>query len=87
MARMELSGAGLAPNGAANGDVYFELGLVFATGRDGSADLVEAHKWFNLAAMQGHDAAARFRQEVTRDMSRGEIAEAQRAARDWMTRH
>ncbi len=89
MARIDLMGAEMAPtpNLAANGEFFFEMGLTFSTGRDGSMNLVEAHKWFNLAAMQGHDEAARFRQEVAQDMSRAAIAEAQRAARDWLAIH
>ena len=35
-------------------DALFELGVTYSTGRGGTAvDLVEAHKWFNLAALQG----------------------------------
>jgi TPR repeat protein len=33
-------------------DALFELGLTYSTGRSGiPVDLVEAHKWFNLAAL------------------------------------
>lgn len=89
MARIEMQGAEMAPTPsvATNGDFFFELGLTYATGRDGRADLIEAHKWFNLAAMQGHDEAGRFRQDIAVDMSRSDIAEAQRAARDWLAIH
>ena len=41
---------------ASRGDVdaLFELGVTYSTGRGGTVvDLVEAHKWFNLAALQG----------------------------------
>ena len=34
-------------------DALFELGMLYATGRDVAADLVVAHKWFNLAASRG----------------------------------
>jgi TPR repeat protein len=50
-------------------------------------DLVSAHKWFNLAAMRGNDDARRYRVEIAREMSRAEIAEAQRQAREWLSRH
>ena len=60
------------------GDVeaLFELGVTFSTGRGGvPVDLVEAHKWFNLAALS----------ECTRGQQcRAEIAEAQRQARAWL---
>ena len=35
-------------------DALFELGVTYSTGRGGMpVDLVEAHKWFNLAALVG----------------------------------
>ena len=45
---------------AARGDVtaYFDLGVAFSTGSHGIAcDLIEAHKWFNLAAVGMHNIA------------------------------
>jgi hypothetical protein len=56
---------------AAMGDVQalYELGVAYSTGIGGvEVDLVEAHKWFNLAE----------------DMTAREIAEAQRQARAWL---
>jgi TPR repeat protein len=50
-------------------------------------DLIEAHKWFNIAAARGNREATRLRREIAAEMSDGEIATAQRAARDWLTRH
>ena len=55
-----------------------------ASGRSGAADLVSAHKWFNIAAMKGHVDAARMRREIAAEMSDAEIGQAQRAARDWL---
>ena len=52
-----------------------------------SADLVSAHKWFNLAAMRGNKDAIRLRREIAAEMTTAEITMAQRAARDWITRH
>ena len=38
---------------------YYDLGVAFSTGSHGApCDLVEAHKWFNLAATNGHEEAA-----------------------------
>lgn len=84
MARMEISAEiGL---GAQTGtpDALFELGMLFATGRDVAADLVAAHKWFNLAAARGNVAALKRRVELAREMSCEQIAEAQRLAREWL---
>ena len=84
MAQMELSiETGL---GAQTGtpDALFELGMLYATGRDVAADLVAAHKWFNLAAARGNAAAMKRRVELAREMSGEQIAEAQRLAREWL---
>lgn len=77
----EITGAGGTP------DALFELGLMHCAGRDAALDLVNAHKWFNLAAMRGNEAAKRYRIEISREMSRAEVAEAQRLAREWLARH
>ena len=72
---------------AGSGDALFDLGMSYATGRSVPLDLVSAHKWFNLAAMRGNKDAIRLRREVAEQMSDAEIAEAQRAARNWLTTH
>lgn len=70
---------------AGEGWAYFDLGLACSTGSPGQGcDLVEAHKWFNLAALCGYDEAAQCRAELANDMTQREIAEAQRRARAWI---
>ncbi len=72
---------------AAEGDreAYFDLGVIYSTGSHGvEADLIEAHKWLNLAASRGHDEAAWCRADVADEMTAREIAEAQRRAREWL---
>lgn len=65
------------------GDSAYDLGVAYSTGTAGAAfDLVEAHKWFNLAAARGVEAALTARAEIAEDMTAREIATAQRAARD-----
>lgn len=74
---------------AARGDASacFDLGVIFSTaGCATDGDLVEAHKWFNLAAVAGHDDAKVCRADIAEDMTAGEIAEAQRRAREWIGR-
>ena len=66
---------------------FFELGLIYSAGSEGATDLVAAHKWFNIAAVRGNREAALHRQEVAREMTAAAIAEAQRAAREWMSRY
>ena len=64
---------------------YFDLGVAVSTGSHGIAcDLVEAHKWFNLAAAAGHREAALSRADIANEMTPSEIAEAQRRARQWL---
>ena len=88
MARMEMGMdrfAVAAQSGAP--DALFELGILYATGLDVEADLVAAHKWFNLAALKGRTDAISLRREVAEMMSEVEIAKAQREARAWITAH
>ena len=66
---------------------FFELGLAYSNGREGRVDLVEAHKWFNIAAARGDRVAAERREELAGEMSREEIAAALRAAREWISLH
>ena len=72
-----------AANG--DGDACYELGMVYSTGSGGvDIDLVQAHKWFNLAALAGNVRGHESRAEIAWDMTAREIAEAQRQARDWL---
>ncbi|HEY8194929.1 MAG TPA: sel1 repeat family protein [Hyphomicrobium sp.] len=87
MSRMDMSSREIVEYGAQGGqpDALFELGLSCCTGRDGAVDLVQAHKWFNIAAMRGNDEAKRYRLELARDMSKTEIVQAQKLAREWLS--
>jgi TPR repeat protein len=88
MARYEMLEADLSAAGAnAQADILFEMGMMYATGRDCDADPVVAHKWFNIAAIKGSDRAAELRSEIARTMTKQQIAAALRAAREWMTLH
>jgi TPR repeat protein len=75
----------LARAAAGENEAIYELGVAYSTGSHGvNCDLVEAHKWFNIAAASGHEEAALCRADIAREMSRMEIAEAQREARRWL---
>jgi TPR repeat protein len=84
MASLDAAALGQAPAGA---EAFFQLGMMYSIGNSVDADMVAAHKWFNLAAMKGNKEAVRLRQEVASTMSPAEIAAAQRAARAWLTTH
>ncbi|MFC3711854.1 hypothetical protein ACFOMD_04690 [Sphingoaurantiacus capsulatus] len=76
--RLANAGIGRAAN-------YYELGVDYSVGRHGvEIDLIEAHKWFNLAALSGDRRAQEDRAEVAAEMSAWEISEAQRQARAWL---
>ena len=68
-----------------SGDELFRMGMLYSTGQGGApVDLVSAHMLFNLAAMKGSEEARIYRRELSQEMDREDIAEAQRAARRWL---
>ena len=88
MARFEMMEAGFGSMGVnAQADILFELGMMYATGRDCDLDSVAAHKWFNIAAIKGSARAAELRAELAATMTKQDIARALREAREWMTMH
>jgi uncharacterized protein len=75
----------LADAARGSSNAYFDLGVAYSTGSGGvEVDMVEAHKWFNLAAVNGHEEAMYCRAEISDEMTAREIAEAQRQARAWL---
>jgi uncharacterized protein len=73
------------PQPDSSGDELFRMGLMYSTGQGGAPlDYVSAHMLFNLAAMRGSVEAKVYRRELSGEMAQGEIAEAQRAAREWL---
>jgi uncharacterized protein len=65
-------------------DALYNLGLAYSTGQGVGIDMVAAHKWFNLAAVRGVEAAKSWRNQVAAEMTTGQIAEAQKLAREWL---
>ena len=39
----------------ADAEGCFSLGMIYSSGAGVAVDLVQAHKWFNIAAMRGHN--------------------------------
>ena len=68
----------------ASADEFYRIGLIYSEGHEVSVDLVQAHKWFNLAATRGHRGAKVCRQEMAEMMSDLEVIKTQKAAREWM---
>lgn len=75
----------LAEAARGNPQACYDLGVAYSCGTGGvDMDLIEAHKWFNLAALAGSTDGQAMRAEVSEDMTAREIAEAQRQARAWL---
>jgi uncharacterized protein len=64
-------------------EALFELGMKYCVAQS----YVEAHKWFNIAALKGNESAKYYRCDIAREMSAQDIAEAQRQARALLTLH
>jgi uncharacterized protein len=75
--------AAAATQGAAE-DLY-RLGLIYSTGQGAPVDLVQAHMWFNLAALRGLPVAKESRRELADQMTEQQVAAALKAAREWMS--
>jgi TPR repeat protein len=71
----------LADQGDAN--AQYILGVFYNNGLGVPQDYVRAYMWLNLAATQGRERAATFRDLVARLMTPAQIAEAQKLAREW----
>lgn len=78
---------------AANGSerqlavALYELGLKYATGHGVERNLIQAHKWLNLASVHGSRRAVVDRDEVARELSGREISQALKLAREWNAEH
>ena len=81
----EIAEAHEAARSQANSEDLYKLGLIYSTGQGGAVDLVQAHMWFNLAAVRGSEAAKECRRELADQMSKDEIASAQKQAREWLS--
>lgn len=59
------------------------LGVAYASAQGLPRDRIAALAWFNLAAAQGNPDAARDRDALARKMSKAEIEQADRRAKEW----
>lgn len=75
------------PQADSSSEELLRMGLLYSTGQGGAPlDYVSAHMLFNLAAMRGSVSAKQYRAELSQEMDRDSVAEAQRAAREWLGR-
>lgn len=70
-----------ADKGDAN--AQWRLGDLYRLGQGVPQDFVLAHMWFNLSAARGEQTAIVLRELVAKLMTREQVAEAQKLARDW----
>ncbi len=68
-------------------DAQYNLGIMYAKGEGVPSDVVIAYMWSNLAAAQGHEGARTNKAIVEEEMTREQIAEAQRLSREWLEAH
>ena len=50
-------------------------------------DIRIAYMWLNLAAAQSWSDAISFRDALSKEMTKEQIAEAQKMSREWMAKH
>lgn len=60
----------------------YDLGASYYTGDGVERNLIEAHCWLSLSLQSGFDAVKRIRIEVEKEMTREQIAEATKLARE-----
>ncbi len=73
------------PQPHSTGEELLRMGMLYSTGQGGAPlDYVSAHMLFNLAAMRGSLEAKVYRKEISQEMDPLDVAEAQRAARQWL---
>jgi TPR repeat protein len=76
-----------SPASQPSGDDLFRLGLRYSTGQGGAPlDFVAAHTLFSLASLRGSLEAKIYRKELSAEMDPADVAEAQRAAKEWLSR-
>ena len=59
------------------------LGVIYDNGEGVPEDDVQAYAWYSIAAAQGHELAKKNKEKIATDMSRDQIAEAQKLSREF----
>jgi TPR repeat protein len=59
------------------------LGGLYAEGKGVQPDIVLSCMWFTLAAAQGDEVAVKHREMIVAQMTKDQIAEAERLTREW----
>ncbi len=74
---------------AEQGDAHAQsiLGFMYSEGQGVSQDYVRAYMWLSLAAKRDHEDAKYDRAVVGGKLTKDQIAEAERLAREWLEEH
>ena len=76
------------PRAEKGGEVaQYILGNFYENGHGTPQDYVQAHKWFNIASMNGDGDARKSRDNVQKLMTPPQIAEAQKLATEWVEKN
>jgi uncharacterized protein len=70
-----------------NAEAQFNLGLLYEKGQGVPKDYVMAHMYYNIAAVSGNTIAIENRGLIEKEMTATQIAEAQKLAREWVSKH
>jgi len=65
------------------GSAQYNLALLYKRGHGVQKDLTQAYLWFSLSAAQGEKLAELFLLTLAEDMTRKEIAEAEKLVQEW----
>jgi TPR repeat protein len=68
------------------GSAQFRLGMLYASGKGVTRDLVAAYRWLTLGKASAAESSDQLR-SLEKDMTAGQISEAQRAAEQWRSMH
>ena len=74
-----------AEKGNASAQAY--LGFRYAVGEGVPRDLVYAYMWLEISAARGNERARGGQQVIVEEMTREQIAEAEKLSRDWLESH
>lgn len=69
------------------GEAQYILGAMYHDGEGVPQDYVKAYMWYNLATAQGHLESKKAREQVAREMTKEQIAEAQKLSREWTAKN
>ena len=73
---------------AAQGDAFVQerLGIKLAKGKTVCQDYTESYFWLSLAALQGHELAAKWRDGVAKQLAPTQRADVEERVRCWKPR-